>query len=33
MWPNPQETADLFSFTEKIFLIESFIFCAVVIAA
>ena len=27
MWPNPQETADLF--TLKKFLMEDFIFCAV----
>ena len=28
MWPNPQEIADLVTFTEKS-LIENFIFCAV----
>ena len=28
MWPNPQFSADLVTFTEK-FLIENFIFCAV----
>ena len=28
MWPNPQETADLVTFTEKP-LMENFIFCAV----
>ena len=30
MWPNPQETADLVTFTEEI-LVESFIFCPVLI--
>ena len=29
MWPSPQETADLVTFTGKKFLMESFIFCAV----
>ena len=29
MWPNPQETADLATFTEKIFKMENFIFRAV----
>ena len=28
MWPNPQETADLATFTEEI-LMENFIFCTV----
>ena len=28
MWPDPQEIADLVTFTEKI-LMEDFIFCAV----
>ena len=28
MWPNPQELADLVTFTEEI-LTENFIFCAV----
>ena len=28
MWPNPQETADLVTFTEEI-LMKNFIFCAV----
>ena len=28
MWPDPQETADLVTFTEEI-LNENFIFCAV----
>ena len=28
MWPNPQEIADLATFTEEI-LMENFIFCAV----
>ena len=28
MWPNPQETAALVTFTEKI-LMENFIFCTV----
>ena len=28
MWPNPQETSDLVTFTEEI-LNENFIFCAV----
>ena len=30
MWPNPQETADLVTFTEEI-LKENFIFCAVIV--
>ena len=28
MWTNPQETADVFTFTEEV-LNENFIFCAV----
>ena len=31
MWPNPQETADLVTYTEKI-LTENFIFCVVLLA-
>ena len=31
MWPNPQETAGLVTFTERI-LMENLIFCAVEIA-
>ena len=30
MWPNPQETADLVTYTEEIRM-EKFIFCAVMI--
>ena len=30
MWPNPQETADLVTFTEET-LMEKFIFCAVLV--
>ena len=29
MWLNPQETAELFTFTEENLLMENFIFCAV----
>ena len=33
MWPNPQETADLVTFTEEKSLMENFIFSAVTFSA